>query len=501
MLLQLMLLLLCCCGIGGGSQPTPDEQRRLLRTLQSGETSSGGQLQQNIQKADTAANPLAGLPALPKVHHSDGGCQVGNIPAPSVPCPFPVDSNSPLMFDYARITHAWPIQIALGGDCCPGGMRRDDYGNTIWDPIVLTKSLNKTEVVEATKLCAKANASITINFSPWAYFWGGQVGNNKNGTGPGNSTVRNRERPLATPWAADPTVEGPDEEMELRFFRTQLATISAWIKETNPAVHIGGILLDSESFLINFANQTQVRALQRKDDMMYNVSAEFCPPPLCTVDQYNRGTIVRDATMAKPDEGIPPDDAWTPWPGTSYTAKPQQKNTYDSYSTSLYTIPEIGYTRDAFTRTVSNAAQFGTPYVTPWLWLGGGCHRTVKEHSPGTTLCGDGWTYDLPYSWMIGLEINDPFYGDHPARFAPWHAARRVALFPMPFNIAGWTDGCPPEPMLGVTCRAGLRFNTSTGHVLNNVENSVLNSNGLKHFVACKPLYASANMRMLTISS
>jgi hypothetical protein len=130
-------------------------------------------------------------------------------------------------------------------------------------------------------------------------------------------------------------------------------------------VAVGGILLDSERFLINFANQTQVRALQHKDDLVYNVSAEFCQPPLCTVDQYNRGTIVRDATMAKPDDGIPPDDAWTPWPGTSYTAKPQQKVTYDSFSTSLYTIPEIGYTRGEFTRTVSNAAQFGTSFVTP----------------------------------------------------------------------------------------------------------------------------------------
>ena len=351
----------------GGSQPMTGEQRRMLRALESGaagitQPPRGGQ---ERQLADTAANPLAGLPALPKVHHSDGGCQIDSIPAPSVPCPFPVDSNSPLMLDFARITHAWPIQIALGGDCCPGGMRRDDDGNTIWDPTVLKKSLNRTEVVEATKLCAKVNASITVNFSPWAYFWGGQVGRNKNGTGPANSTVRNRERPLATPWASDPTVEGPDEEMELRFFRTQLAMISGWIAETNHSVHIGGILLDSESFLINFANETQVRALQRKDDLMYNVSAEFCPSPLCTVDQYNRGTIVRDATMAKPDEGIPPDDAWTPWPGTSYTAKPQQKNTYDAYSTSLYTIPEIGYTRGEFTRTVSNAAQFGTSFVTP----------------------------------------------------------------------------------------------------------------------------------------
>jgi hypothetical protein len=67
-------------------------------------------------------NPLKNLPALPTVHHSYGNCQVGSAPAPNVPCPFPVDSTNEMQLDYARITHAWSVEIALGGDCCPGGM-------------------------------------------------------------------------------------------------------------------------------------------------------------------------------------------------------------------------------------------------------------------------------------------------------------------------------------------------------------------------------------------
>ena len=78
------------------------------------------------------------------------------------------DSASELQQDYARITHAWSVEIALGGDCCPGGMARDDAGNTLWDLDVLAKSLNKTEIVEVAKICAKSNASVTVNFSPWA---------------------------------------------------------------------------------------------------------------------------------------------------------------------------------------------------------------------------------------------------------------------------------------------------------------------------------------------
>ena len=176
--------------------------------------------------------------------------------------------------------------------------------------------------------------------------------------------------------------------------------------------------------------------------------------------------------------GIPPDDAWTPWPGTSapsptspygpgsnVTAGP-----YDTYGTSLYTIPEIGIAREEFTRTVANAARVGVQHVTPWLWLGGGCRRKVNQNSPGTTGCDPLWDYDLAYSWMIGREIADPFYGQHPERFAPWHAARRVALFPHPFASMGWTD--PPRVA-----------NKTSGALANNVS-SVLSSVGLKHFVA-----------------
>ena len=279
---------------------------------------------------------------------------------------------------------------------------------------MLAKSLNKTEIIEATRLCAKANASITVNYSPWAYFWGGQPGLNANRTGPGNRTLRDIECPPATPYACDPTVQGLDEMLEMRFFSTQLATIAGWIAETNKqvnsAVTIGGILLDSERFLINTANRTQIDALARKDALVYNVSRQFCAPPHCTIEQYNRGTITREATLAKPAEGIPADDDWTPWPGTSAPSPtspygPGENTTagpYDTYGTSLYTIAEVGYTREAYTRTVANAARVGVEHVTPWLWLGGGCRRKVNAGSPGTTGCDPLWDYDLAYSWMIG---------------------------------------------------------------------------------------------------
>ena len=104
---------------------------------------------------------------------------------------------------------------------------------------------------------------------------------NADRTAPANATVRDSECPPATPYACDPSIEGIDEELEMRFFSTQLATIKQWIDETNKelgsSVGIGGILLDSERFLINTGNATQVAALARKDELVCKRAQIFSP--------------------------------------------------------------------------------------------------------------------------------------------------------------------------------------------------------------------------------
>ena len=81
---------------------------------------------------------------------------------------------------------------------------------------------------------------------------------------------------------------------------------------------------------------------------------------------------------------------------------------------------------------------------------------------------------------MIGRELADPFYGQHPKRFAPWHHARRVAFFPHPFSSLGWVD---------------TKLLNKTSGALGNNESSVLSSIGLKHFVAY--VLGAANIRAL----
>lgn len=167
------------------------------------------------------------------------------------------------------------------------------------------------------------------------------------------------------------------EAQELRYFRGRLASISDIIVATNAqlgsSVSIGAVLIDSESYYINWSNETQMQALQRKDDLVFNTSREFCDPALgCTVEQYNRGTIAPIFTLAKPAEGIPPDDAWTTWPGY-----PKCLGRGDTFATSLYSVPEYETTREGFRRTVANAATCNVSWVTPWIWLGGGGRRLI----------------------------------------------------------------------------------------------------------------------------
>lgn len=233
--------------------------------------------------AKTDDNSLEGLPALSKIHHCDG--TTGS---------YDVDSNNPLQQDFARITHAFGLNVN------PIYLDHTAAGVSIWNRSQIDASFNKTEVIETTKLCAKVNASISLSYSPWGDWWNTYVPRRWN-------TIR----------AIDTCVDNVGEEQELRYYRGRLASIRAAIAETNAelgsSVRIGAVLLYSESYFINWRNDTQLRALERKDDLIFNASLLVCDPSLgCTVEQYNRGTVAPIFTLAKPAEGIPADDAWTP---------------------------------------------------------------------------------------------------------------------------------------------------------------------------------------------
>ena len=45
-----------------------------------------------------------------------------------------------------------------------------------------------------------------------------------------------------------------------------------------------------------------------------------------------------------------------------------------------------------------------------------------------------GYDYEIVHSWMLGREINNPYYARFPAKFARWDMVKRVALYPSPFD-------------------------------------------------------------------
>ena len=182
-----------------------------------------------IKTDDVAANPLAGLPRLPTPHHSYGMCSKWSG-FPTSECGFPADSNNPLQVDFARITQAWAVDI--------GDVYLDHNATTgvsIWNQTKVDESQNKSEIVEVVRLCHKANASITITYSPWGDWWNTYLPRRWN----------NRR-------AIDTCPDRVGEQQELRYYRYRLSNIKQWIEETNAAlgssVKIGAVLLDAETY-------------------------------------------------------------------------------------------------------------------------------------------------------------------------------------------------------------------------------------------------------------
>ena len=296
------------------------------------------------------ANPLAGLPALNKVHHS-----------------WPLDmnisdpGNAEILHDYARITHAIPA-----GDL--------EY-------------MPQAHALAAARIAIAANATVDLLYSPWL------------------------EDDSPFPRDAPPTYTGPEEAAEIKLYAQRLAAAKQWIEVEGGAV-VGAVLLDQERWDAK-PNATWAAAVTRKNNLYYNTTiAAF---PSASVQLYGRGGIGRGATA-------------TGW-GTNgyYSLAPDELG--DIFATSLYEVPEIGYTREGFNRTVANAKAHNKASVTPWIALGCGYYRDT-----------DFWHFDLQYnynfaySWQLGAEVNGAWFAARPTRFAAWGWAKEVAFYPSVFD-------------------------------------------------------------------
>ena len=142
------------------------------------------------QQDDPTVNPLAGLPALPKVHHS--WPLAVNFTDPAM---------RPVLEDYARITHA----VAAGA--------------LFWTPT--------QEVMDvAVEICAKTGAILEFEYSPWG------------------------EDASPYPRDALPMYAGPEEAAEIALFTGRCQATKQLIAAANAKlgtnISIGALLLDQE---------------------------------------------------------------------------------------------------------------------------------------------------------------------------------------------------------------------------------------------------------------
>jgi len=296
-------------------------------------------------------------------------------PLPKVHYSYPLDFKTTpeqLLYEYVRITHA----ASLSGE---------------WH--------NRKEVDQAVALCKRVNetrpkipATIGVNYSPWHHRFGKGL---------------------------PPTDTGPTHHAELEYLRERMETIRAELRAANRRhgtdIPVTCVMLNTERFHVRENDPAWNDAITAKYDAVYAIVQQFFPK--ARIEWYARGAISPAASESGWTEG-----------GGWFTLKEKGK----FFACSLYCLPEIGNTRETFRRTVKNADQHGVAEVTPWIALASGYRRNIVTFNEWDF----DWDYDLAYSWMIGAEINHPWFSQpiRHERFAPWNRATIAIFYPPPFD-------------------------------------------------------------------
>ncbi len=299
-------------------------------------------------------------------------------PLPKVHYSFPIPQTmlvepiDPLLSQYVRVSRA----VSVAGE-----------------------GVNESQLKAAVSLCQQADgddlglpASIAVNYSPW-----------------------HRLFPSDQP----PTYNGPESDAEIQMFRDRLTYIRQTLASINTTrgtlVAVTAILLDTERFYVKPASDPAAAAwnaaIDAKYTAIFNIARELYPS--ARIEWYGRGIQESDAATG-----------WSPFPWFTF------REPGDSFSCALYRVPEIGTMRETLSRTYDFANEHGVTPVTPWVALGAGYRRQADQFQAWYT----DWNYDTVYSMLLGREINTPWYGQQPERYAPWGAAEVVVFYPPPFD-------------------------------------------------------------------
>jgi hypothetical protein len=292
-----------------------------------------------------------------------------------------------------KVHYSWPVPFDKFSD------------ETLYEYVRLTHAVSLSgewgkpeQMDQAVAVCSKVNegkpkipASIGINYSVWHRRFGKDL---------------------------PPTDTGPTHQAELDYLRSRLEGMRDALASANQKdksnVTVSAILFDSEHFHVRTDDAGWNQAITAKYDAAYDIAREVFPK--VRIEWYARGAIHPGASS-------------TGWSEATYFTL---KEKGESFGCSLYQVPEIGYTREIFRRTAANAKQHGCDEVTPWISLASGYRRQVDKYHEFSL----DWNYDLIYSWKLGVEINQPWFGaeERHERFAPWNKAKVAIFYPEPFG-------------------------------------------------------------------
>ncbi len=270
-------------------------------------------------------------------------------------------NNSPLAYELARITHS----LCVSGEYVTEQM----YANCVF----ICGKVNKTN--------PDIPCSIGVNYSPWH---------------------RKFDKNLP------PTDRGPTYKAELDFFVGRLNKVISWnnvynkLYKTN--VQISVLLLDCERFYEKKGDVKWNQAMHENFDAIQNRAHALLPN--ARIEWYGRGVGAANSA-----EGWAKSRIFT------------SEDINAPLSVSFYTLPELERMRESFRRTCKLAEEMRISEVTPWVALGSGYRRGIKDWQKWEW----DWDYDVIYSYQMGRELSNSWFSKS-AGFAQYDKAKIVVF-------------------------------------------------------------------------
>jgi len=302
-------------------------------------------------------------------------CLAGRLkelqPLPKVHYSWPLPASiltasNPALSEFARVTHAMSIR----GESATA----EQIAAMVWAS------------KQAPEWALGGRPSIAINYSPWHRWFGPSL---------------------------PATDMGDTAREEIAVFRHRLAMIRDELaianKKYGATVSVSAILLDCERFATSATDKRLNEAIIGKQDEIYAIAKDMFAG--ARVEWYGRGAVHASSDVSG-------------WSQSRYFTLREKG---DSFSCSLYQLPEESKMREAYRRTVELARVRGVTDVTPWIALGAGWKRQDSK-----TTWEFNWDYDLKYSWQLGADINNVSRAGEVGD--PWAAAKVVVLYPCPLD-------------------------------------------------------------------